>query len=284
MRFLPAFWAVAFLLTAESAAAAPTHYWRFESSPGFGSDSLGAATLAASGTPTQAALPGAGRGAEFDVVAGNSQAADLDPGDAFSTPLSPTNEFTIEVLVHMDSDPGIFGYAFAGFASGDSPGQVGWVLQTRQSSASGPDVLRLATGFGGSVTFFNSQIPLVAGKDYYIAVAFDTLASGAKATFWVANLTDGGPVQSSVVVLGGEVFLGINPIGTFVIGADVHNTTGLDGLIDEVRLSDSVLPPSALLVPVVGEVPALAPPGLGGLALLLLGAARLAFRRRGSGA
>jgi hypothetical protein len=144
---------VAILLGAIRAGAMPTHHWQFEGA-GFQSDSIGSASLVAGGSPSQSAVPGSGSGSQFTVLSGNASAADLDIGDDFSTALTPTSDFTIEALVHLDNDPGIFGYAFAGFADGDTPSDVGWVLQTRQSSNPGPDNLVLATGLSGISSMF----------------------------------------------------------------------------------------------------------------------------------
>ena len=280
---------LAALLVGGAAGAGPTHHWRFENAPGFFADSIGSATLTAVDVPTQASIPATGRGSEFDAIAGNTQAADLDGDDAFTVPLTITNDFTIEVLFHMDTDPNIFGFGLAGFATGDPPNQVGWVLQTRQSSGTGPDKLRLAVGFGSSLTSFDSGIELVPDKDYYAAVTFEMDAAGSTANYLVHNLTDGTPPETASVFRSSAVLGGMNTINTFNIGNDVSSAARLDGLIDEVRLSDSVLPESELLIAPVAPVPALGAGGHSVLFLLLVATVaaccgrRLRARRRPDG-
>jgi len=261
---------VSFLFIVGAAAsgdAAPVHYWQFEGSPGFLEDSIGSATLSESATPGQGAIPGTGPGSTFDALAGNSSLAGLDAGDGFSTPLTASSDFTIEALVNFSALSGSFGSSIAGFFESQLNVDVDWILQARSTGPAVNLVLTAVTTSG--VAILDSGFALAINTDYYVAAAYDSTGS---VTFWIQNLTSDGLRQSSSVshALGG----GFTATSTFVVGG-APNILSFSGVLDEVRLSDSVLGQDELLS--LNEVPE---PGTAALVALGLGA--LSVGRRAS--
>jgi hypothetical protein len=225
------------------ADAAVIHHWRFEDVPGFLEDSVGGASLA--GTPLQTALPGAGPGAAFAArVPDNAASADFAGAEALATvlPDAPTGSFTIELFVHFEALTGSFGEHLAGPALGAQNQNIGWTLQYRFATGT----LQLIPCLAAACELVDSGIPLAAGKDYYVAAAFDVAdESGGEVTFYVLNLTDGGALQIVTVPHSTPSY---NPIDTLAIGATADNGLGVEGLIDEVRLSDMALELQDLLI------------------------------------
>ncbi|MHC4442339.1 MAG: LamG-like jellyroll fold domain-containing protein [Planctomycetota bacterium] len=246
------------VLHAGSVAAATIHYWRFEDSPGFLADSAGLANLTASASAQQATLPATGRGSSFRLLDfGNAKAADLPQTDVLTASTSLAGNFTIELFAHADSVGSNYGDTLAGFGLGRFNNQIGWLFQIRSNFV-------LTASEGNTASIIDSGIHGAPGKDYYAAVAFDL--AGDQATFYVQNLTDGGPLQVATVTHSLTTY---NAISTFSIGAAANGEMGFDGLIDEVLLSDTVLSQEQLLVnhfiPEPGTLSLLA---LGGLAVM----------------
>jgi hypothetical protein len=90
------------------------------------------------------------------------------------------------------------------------------------------------------------------GRDYYVASVFNLAAQ--QVTFYLQDLTNAGPLQTSTAA---HPLTTLNTTSGLVIGGFTVDAFefGLDGLIDEVRLSNTVLAPSDLLVSAV-PVPA----------------------------
>ncbi|MEE4661776.1 MAG: hypothetical protein V2J89_15005, partial [Halieaceae bacterium] len=108
-------------------------------------------------------------------------------------------------------------------------------------------------------------------KDYYVAAAVDI--SGGTATFYTQNLTDGGDLISNTVA---HTATGLESYTSTWIGEtpDPFNFT-FDGIIDEVRISNTVLGENELLI---SAVPLPAGVWLFGSALVAL----FGFQRRGT--
>lgn len=111
-------------------------------------------------------------------------------------------------------------------------------------------------------------IQLTVGIDYYIAVSFDLALTNV--TFYVQNLTEGGPLQ---VITKARQFSGYyDSTAPMTIGADGTGGNGWHGTLDEVRISDSALSQSQLLI----SVPE---PATASLAFMGLGLVWAAARR-----
>jgi len=238
------FLVVCALFAAASADAATVAYYRFEDSPGFTNNSEGTHHLVADAGATQATLQVSGPGANFsdpipqtsasnDKAAGFNGSSGMDSGTGGGN-LITTGEFTIEAFCNADS----WGALNAIAAQWDhTSGKRSWIL-------------RFASG---SMTLFVSQdgllneskspgFTLVTGKDYFIAITF----TNGTADFYLRNLTDGGIKYKTETFSSHTSVLATDQI---TIG-EQFGAAFFDGLIDEVRISDTALDPADFLIPV----------------------------------
>ena len=265
----------ALALSASAVDAATVHGWRFEDAPAPLGDSIGSAALTAAGNAQTVALPPTGRGGDFPTgfLPGdaNQKAAELDgAGDLLSATVAPlSGDFTIECFAHADELVGGVGDILVALGA-TTPAPFTFGLQIRADGLGGtqPRELMLFVGAPGGLTFaaLTSGIVLETGKDYYIAASFD-LGGTSQGTFYVQNLTDAGPLQ---VVTKPHTLVAVEQSSLLTIGGlGTTPNTAFDGLIDEVRLSSHVLPPSELLINQATQIPALPAPALVLLALAL---------------
>ena len=252
------------------AHAAVVGDWRFE--PGaFTADSAGGATLTAHGNVAQVTYPSAGRGADFP--ASHLAGADIATnGQYFGATITPVQDFTIEAFFNLDSiaqhGAGFhWGALIAGAFSGSNINSGAWDFEVRLDGFSGSARGELVVGLMGA-PMLKSGIVILPNKDYYAAAAVDLDQHGS-ATFYVQNLTDGGPLQKVTVANGTSS----RPVySTLWIGETPDGFNFLfDGVIDQVRLSGTVLPQSQLLI---SSVPVPAGHALMVSALVALGAFR----------
>jgi len=215
------------LLHTGPAFAITTHYWRFDTPPGFLEDVAGGATLTPLGGSAPVNLPVTGRGSEFAVaIPGNPSALDVGVADYLTTPSFPQADFTIEMFVHPDVVGGSFGNTLAGPADARFNANIAWILQIRAGQ------LTLLLCEGGTCDLISSGLAMTNGKDYYVAAAVD-LNSGVT-QFYLPNLTDGGGLLSATKA---HTVSTQNTPALFSIGATGDGDLGFDGLIDEVRLA-----------------------------------------------
>ena len=250
--------AIACVLACAGAVASPTadaavHYWRFEGNGAqFLADSLGGATLTVV-NGVQRPIPDGSRGADFPVelpVPGggaNAFAGDLAESGVCETsiPGALSSSFTLEAFVHFDTLVATYGKVIAAnYRSGNLPG-VGLVVRTDGFAGTQVQELVLDVYDGVNLTFVKSGFVLETGIDYYVAVAFDFPGHGV--TFYVADLTHHAEVLTATNV---HAYASLPLVDTFVIGHTAARDLefGMDGLIDEVRLSDGVLAPGDLLI------------------------------------
>jgi hypothetical protein len=235
--------AMLLILQAGSSAADTIHYWQFEDSPGLLEDSVGLATLSAFGSGLQVTLPESGRGSSFDVVVeGTTSAVDVGSTRYLTTGHFTLTDFTVEVLAHADTLTGSFGNTLAGAADAQQNTAIGWILQVRYTGIQRELALILCNGSSCELNF--SGIPVATGKDYFLAAAVDL--DGGETTFYVQTLTDGGPLQSEPVSYSTT---SLNAPANFAIGATGNGNLFFDGLIDEVRISNTTLSEQQLLIP-----------------------------------
>ena len=275
MKVLYAIGTALVLFGSGTAAADVIRLYRFEDDPGFLADTTGHADL----TPlyvSQFDLSDAGRGSSFPTWGGgNASAMDVGPvGRAYAVDSAITGDFTAEAFVHFDTLDGTFGAHIVGPAAGGVVGGISWTLEVRYGSWGGSQYRELILGAVSSTTYGWASEAILSGiimeplKDYYVGVSFDL--AGGDVVFYVQNLTDGDPLQ---VVPKTHSRPDLNPIDALAIGGFAgSDSLSMDGLIDEVRISDMVLAQADLLVnlsePPVPEPAALALLALGGLALV----------------
>jgi hypothetical protein len=262
------------ILIAGAASAATIHYWQFENSPGFLNDSVGGATLTAGVGVTQKAIPDGTRGAAFPIPGSAGDFPGTISGYLKTTlPSGLTSSFTVEAFVRPDARAGLYGDLIAGTTSDIStPSLSGWIFQVRLDGFGGsaPGELGISLNQGAAFDFVRSGFVLSPGVDYYVAAAVDI--PGGKVTFYRKDLTAGGPLQSFV---GTHSRTALNANTAMHIGAVTSAVFdfGFDGLIDEVRLSNTALGSGELLL-----VPEPSSAALLGLGLLVLARQR---RNRG---
>lgn len=247
-------------------------YHRFGNNP----DDPGSLTAATTGTNltnsgvTQYALPGTGAGSAFlDPIAGqtNTQAAEFnalaDRLTGSTGQLNLGSTFTIEAMVHLTK-----------YETSTQMIASQWITATPQRSwffgVGNDQELRLqVSGDGTSSTLFDSGLAFSLNTDYYVAAVF----SSGSVTFYMQNLTLGTSMQTATISPGGAPASVFNSTGSYQIGnydASATHVNSWDGLIDEVRLSNTALTANQLLVPEPG------------VATLLIGAGLvLLMRRRG---
>lgn len=274
MKFLPA--VLLCLGTFTPLNAAVTGYWRFESGAlleDSGPNNLDLATGGA-GVPTQVARPGTGNGSAYPAtVDGNSNgsAASFGGSGRFTVPdnaLFTDNTFSAEAFI-TTANTGTNTEAIVGHWNGNTTGPIdqrSWLF-----TISGTNVLTfLYSTTGANTVTVSSGLPALAlNTDYYVGVTVDMAdSSAAGITFYLQDLTNGGAMQiASVAHTAATLFNSNQPL---TIGATAQPSSTWNGLIDEVRISDTKLTGDQLLMP-VPEPSAIA---LAGLALGALGMRR----------
>jgi hypothetical protein len=263
--------------------AATIGYWRFENSPGFLSDSSGNGnTLTVNGTVAQAALPSGIRGASFPNPIPSSNLTNNFAADFAGTSdylsdsalaSTPTANFTVESLVHWENSANN-NESFSDIivSTRDASSNIGFFLQIRTDGFNGTNPngeLFLSFNDGTANRFVNSGFSPLSNTDYYFAAAANM--SGGIATFYVKDLTNNGALQTINVPHSG--LGGLNSANILEIGSSAISVDGFDfdGLIDEVRISNTYLTANQLLIappPVAPEPSSLSLFALGAVGLL----------------
>ncbi|MCD4825880.1 MAG: LamG domain-containing protein [Phycisphaerae bacterium] len=277
-------------LSASVAQADTVGYWRFEDTPVggvFQDSSTYNNDVTAGGNPAHYTLQATGRGANFDdpipqTSVANAKAADLDGTNDFYSCADQTefavDDFTIEAYVRKDS--GALSQTIAGqfhTAGGSPSNERSWLLQVRSDSYAGSqnDVLLWLGETGSTGICYSTGVDILAGIDYFVAVSFDESDQTSGIKVYVKTLSGVNAGTWDTATLGHTITSLHDSTGTFNIGA--YNTIPSplaaaavwDGLIDEVRFSDTVLSQNDML----------AMPEPATMTLLLLGLP-LALRRR----
>lgn len=283
-RFRPAAWllsaSAALLPCIGSLHAAVLANWRFESGQFLTDSSGNDHTLSAvdgASTPAAFTLGATGNGSSFlDPMPGtlfpNDTAAKFDGGDRLRTADDPSftdTTLSIEAFVSITSmSAAQMSIAGQWNSTGNQRsylfavnGQTGGVLNFLYST------------IGSDTAVVASPFTLLANVDYYVAAAIDlTDTSASGITFYLQDLTNGGALQSAGVAHTGTALF--NSSTNFTIGSTDQPSSLFNGIIDEVRLSDTKLATSELQI-----VPEPASTGLLGIGLL----STLARRRRQRG-
>ena len=249
--------------------AAVIGYWRFESGDFLGDSGANGLTLtngAGGAAASQVALPGSGNGSLYPTTVGgspNGSAASFAGGQILKTadsPLLTTTTFTIEAFITVASIGAT--QAIAGQLADATGSNRAYLF-----AISGTGLLQLNYG----ATAVASALAVSLNTDYYVAVTVN-----------MADLTTGGiTFYTKNLSTGVESFQGLGHAGTtitnstagFSIGSTSTPSSPFNGLIDEVRLSNTKLNPGDLLIPLSVPEPA-------SMAVLAIGAGLAAMRRR----
>jgi hypothetical protein len=229
------------------------HLWGFEASNFLGDD-VGAMTFSSLSPPTpRPHSTGAGRMFPDPIPFGRRNLQAAHPSGLShllaTLPAPLTGPFTIESFVTLLQTPENVGNVIAAVGDSSAPDSLrsySWALETRLDAGFLPRELVFAAvdqdGSNLGFAAIRSGITLDYGYDYYVAAAFDP--SGT-VTFWVRDLTRGGPLRKVAV----SHSINLPPRLEFVVGNDVRGASGWGfyGLIDEVRLTRRLLGDSELL-------------------------------------
>ncbi|HBR93964.1 MAG TPA: hypothetical protein DEA90_07340 [Opitutae bacterium] len=240
--------AAATLLAPVAASAATAAYWRFEDGAIL-TDSAGSNDLSANGTsPGAYVLPESGAGSAFpDPILGgaNGQAADFSGNNGFyaTDAFNFGSAMTVEGFFNADT---VGGYLLSQWNSTGGNAGASWGLGLQNGT------FRVAIA-GASTVAANVTLEetIVANKDYYFAMTFDA----GVVTVYLQNLTDDTAMVHGVRDVSSSITQLVNsPHQLTIAGLTGDNgasmKAGFDGLLDEIRLSDTVLSVDQFLVSV----------------------------------
>ncbi|RRJ94769.1 LamG domain-containing protein [Opitutaceae bacterium TAV4] len=267
-------------------------YWRFENGTNLYLDSSGNGMdlNSSGGTVTSLLLPETGAGSHFGPLVPNTGDSNLrgaNFGDqagllrrTTSTGiLKLTTEFTVEAFVNVATTSATGNrYIASRWISNSTTKECSWSFGVNSAGV----LIGRVSADGTAATTFNSTLTLTAGVDYYVGFSFDLNNQASGVTFYLQDL-NGGELQTKSFAHSFSTFYG-TPNAQFTIGA-LQGTSasnmegGWSGLIDEVRLSNTVLTSSQLLAASIPE-PANAGLLMAGLcaAVFLLQSIRRRFR------
>ncbi|MEX2607198.1 MAG: PEP-CTERM sorting domain-containing protein [Kiritimatiellia bacterium] len=272
------------MLTFTALQADVIGYWRFENDSTVGEATTGP-DLSATGTVTSNAIPGSGAGSDFfdpvpQTSSANNRMADFGAraghlGVGTGTTGLNATTFTVEALFNAGAgDSSYNNYLVSSWDDGGN--DRSWAIGLGRSSGSPPsgvtnnELFLLWSGGGSSTNVIPTGLDITRGEDYYLGMSFDQ--SSTTWTYHLKNLT----LDSSLTTgtLAGSTLYDPGAAGLFQVGKISSDTGGnnrWDGLIDEVRFSNEVLPSGQLLVAI---------PEPGTLALLGISLAALALTAR----
>ncbi len=283
--------AAAGLAIASQSSASTIAYWRFEGAS-LGTDSVGSNTLSTVGTVSQYTLPGSGAGSKFpDPLPGTATANDkaVDVGTraghlTVDTATTKLSTFTFEALVNIP-DTTSTSYNFYIASQWESSGVDSdrrWAIGVKASGTTTKDknnvvistgkLLLLTSNATGTTTIVTQLggLTISSATDYYVGLAID--GSSGNATAYLKDLSSSSNLLQSASVTGVPITstaaTEAMAIGKLSPKNEANNRWY--GYIDEVRLSNTVLNSSQLLI-----VPEPASSAIGAL-----GAGLLLLRRR----
>ncbi|WP_432798709.1 LamG-like jellyroll fold domain-containing protein [Poriferisphaera sp. WC338] len=190
-----------------------------------------------------------------------------------ATNMAPTGSFTIEMFINHDTFS-TWGDQQFGLLSYRNGSQVQYVMRSYVHHISGDNLIGIfvENSVGDTNTTFNTSaagLSMVANQWYYLAAIYDDVAGQLEIV--LRDMNDDTTVSTTIASNGMQGITGTpNPL--LLIGSEAGGGRSFDGLIDEVRFSDSVVAEGDRLYNPVPE------PGTMGL--IGLGAMFLAKRKR----
>jgi pimeloyl-ACP methyl ester carboxylesterase len=266
-QILFSFGLLAFL--ASGLSASTVGHWRFENASAPGEDSGPNGLTLANGngvlsvaTPFPATLPGT---SQSNALAGKFSVPDKRYLWIADTELFEFSDFTVEAYISPDSfGSGSDARAIASQMNtktiGDSAWQFGLSGATSSLGARRPFLQISGNGtlliaFSPEPSVSGSDFALTVGRNYYVAVTTRFTGTGIDTKFYVKDLTAASsPLRRINGTLSGTPALPsalFNSTARFAIGASHANGAAsrfFDGTIDEVRISNSVLESTELLI------------------------------------
>jgi len=239
-------------------------HWRFENGTALGTDSgPNGLTLTNSSTPVgsvntpfPALIPGTG---QANALAGEFEFSEARYLSIPDNELFEFSDFTAEAYIQVESFGTSAGARAIISQLNTSGANSGWQFGVTASSGSSLGAKRpfvQISGDGGTLVGFSpsSDFALVEGKNYYVAVTVHFTGTGMEVKFYLKNLTDGGELRTlpgtpATTPVPTGVFNSTAPLG---IGTSFGSSRHFDGIIDEVRLSNTALAATELLA---GEAP-----------------------------
>lgn len=228
-----------------STQAATIAHWKFDDSGTWLQDSSGNGYNLTNGNTA---------GATYTSGAVNFTGGGTNTLSTANAPVWTDNSFTIEALIRPDDVSSL--KSIAGHYENNLGKQ--WLFLINEG--------KLSIIFDG-VYHSLSTVTMVQNHDYYVAAAINLAATNAadRITFYLQDITNGTALVSgagSPTTTATSVIASTSP---FAIGSTGHASSRFDGLISEVRFSDTNLGIGALLVPEPSRLILL---GLGGLLAL----------------
>tara|TARA_R100000027_G_scaffold1806_4_gene2010 strand:- start:4048 stop:4896 length:849 start_codon:yes stop_codon:yes gene_type:complete len=280
MKVPPLLSLAALICSSSVLPAATLGYYRFESGAfQDNSQGTGSGLLNLGSTPTQLAIPASGTGSAFPTTieqtgASNGSLASLFGSDRFAvsdaSSINITSDFTIEAFIDRKATTSTTQYIASNwYTSGNYRSFALGVAGTTGVGGGSAGALFLLLSDGGSdVSIFQTGLTIGLDTDYYVGVSFDQSDQTSGITFYTQDLTSGGALLQSSI--GHDIdHLNVGS-GALQIGAYDGNKSNFQGLVDEVRISNTALSESELLV--IPEPSA--------FALVLSGSAFLCIARR----
>lgn len=270
---------------AASTSAATIGYWRFEGAttgspaPWLSDSSGNNNTLTRVSTPDQEAIPVTGAGSKFSNPVPRTGEANASMANLVSTleyfsagdPFAPS-AITLEAFVTKTATPTGTQYFISQWHTSAPANARSYALGVTGSSGltgtSGnvaADRLFVTLSNNGSATTLtqDSGLTFNPNVDYYAAMTYDPTDTLSGLKFYLKDLTNNGALQ--VATFGQSVGTLNNSSGAIQIGG-YSNGGRWDGKLDEVRISDTALVQSDLLI--VPEPASLALLSLAGLTML----------------
>jgi len=252
---------VATLTVASVANAATLAYWRFGDDTSYTYDSTGNGHNITGITATQTTLPGSGDGSAFpdpipQTGQSNANAADFNGTNSGDRAIADdffdsSSDFTVETLFNMSAvNNSREQYILSQYnTSSNRSWAIGVADGDEGINGSDPSELFLylsSDGEFGTSTTVGLGLTVAANTDYYISVGFDNTSSTNDLSFYYQDLTNGGALQSATFSSGITALH--DSTAQMEFGAFATDNSNFGGLIDEVRISDSVLEQSDLLM------------------------------------